>query len=269
MKLTKCKYIILLLSLFLSLNTASVSFPVSNNEKITIGIYSGQGASEACIVAAENMFEWMGYEIKRFYAKNLEAGDLNDIDLFYFPGGNPFKYIDFISAKGKQRIRQRIKSGVGYIGTCAGAGFAAEQMKWRDELTSQDSLGIFPGISEAPNPRLFKFQEIGMSKVNLVKPHAITDSESAFMWILNYNSPFFTVSEGSKVDIIARYDITEQLAMVACSYGKGRVFLIGLHPEWEEDSDRDGISRFDNFDDQGSDWPLMKNVVRWCLHEIN
>lgn len=106
-----------------------------------------------------------------------------------------------------------------------------------------------------------------MSKVNLIKSHAITNSESASMWILNYNSPFFTVSKGAKVDIIARYDITGQPAMIACSYGKGRVFLIGLHPEWEEDSNRDGISRFDNFDDQGSDWPLMKNVVRWCLYE--
>lgn len=146
MKSPKGKYLILWLYLFLSLDTTFFSSYLSNDEKMTIGIYSDRGASEACIIASTNMFEWMGYEIKRIYAKNLEAGDLGDIDLFYFPGGNPFKYIDYISDKGKQRIRQMIKSGIGYIGTCAGAGFAAEQMIWRGDLTSQDSLGIFPGI---------------------------------------------------------------------------------------------------------------------------
>ena len=55
---------------------------------------------------------------------------------------------------------------------------------------------------------------------------------------------------------------------------QGRVFLTGPHPEWEEDSDRDGVdyvqpSVADRFDDQGSDWDLMRNAARWCLHEID
>ncbi len=66
---------------------------------------------------------------------------------------------------------------------------------------------------------------------------------------------------------IARYAVTQQPAMVACRYGEGRVFLTGVHAEWEEDDDRDGVSYFDKHDDQGSDWDFMKKAVRWCLHQ--
>jgi hypothetical protein len=50
-------------------------------------------------------------------------------------------------------------------------------------------------------------------------------------------------------------------------YGLGRVFLISLHPEIEEDSDRDSVSFGDSFDDQGSDWELMRGAVLWCLRD--
>jgi len=44
--------------------------------------------------------------------------------------------------------------------------------------------------------------------------------------------------------------------MLAFDYGLGRVFLIGTHPEIEEDSERD---------DQGSDWELIRKAVLWSL----
>ena len=47
----------------------------------------------------------------------------------------------------------------------------------------------------------------------------------------------------------------------------GRVFLIGTHPEIEEDSDRDGVSTADELDERGSDWDLMKNATLWYLRE--
>ena len=57
--------------------------------------------------------------------------------------------------------------------------------------------------------------------------------------------------------------------MVAFEYGWGRVFLIGPHPEWEEDSDRDGFEPWPEHDDRGSDWPLMRNVTYWCAGRMN
>jgi len=55
--------------------------------------------------------------------------------------------------------------------------------------------------------------------------------------------------------------------MLAFDYGLGRVFLIGTHPEIEEDSERDGVDFADELDDQGSDWDLMRKATLWCLKE--
>ena len=51
--------------------------------------------------------------------------------------------------------------------------------------------------------------------------------------------------------------------MIALEYEEGRVFLSGPHPEWEEDSDRDGQAWPDGFDDDGSEWNMMLAVSLW------
>lgn len=241
----------------------------SFNEEINVGLYVDEGAEAACIIASEHMFQWMECRIIRLDADIITHNDLSNIDIFYFPGGNMYRYIDCISDIGKDKIRQRIASGAGYIGTCAGATFAADRMIWRGDVKTDGLLDLFHGTSEAPNDRLFNFPDVGMSQIELIKPHPITDHEPDTMWVFNYNSPFFSVNDSTSVDIIARYVDTQQLAMIAFQYGLGRIFLTGLHTEWEEDDDRDGVSYFDHHEDRGSDWPLMKNVVRWCVGEID
>ena len=53
--------------------------------------------------------------------------------------------------------------------------------------------------------------------------------------------------------------------MIAAKYGSGTVFLCGPHPEYEENSDRDGISEFDHLDDPDSEWPLLLKVSLWLI----
>lgn len=79
--------------------------------------------------------------------------------------------------------------------------------------------------------------------------------------------PVFIPDKDAEVDILRRYKIGNQPAMIAFEYGIGRVFIIGTHPEFEENSDRDGIDFSDLYDDQGSDWDLMKNATLWCLND--
>jgi glutamine amidotransferase-like uncharacterized protein len=160
-----------------------------------------------------------------------------------------------------------IHSGSGYIGTCAGGLFAAETEIWQGTTYSQGQLGIFPGTAIGPISEIFQYPEIGMCQVNLHKPHPITDVEADSVWIMFYNGPYFIPESGVDIDTIGTYGITGSIALAACEYGRGRVFVTGPHPEWEEDSDRDSVSYFDNFDDLGSDWPLMRSATCWCLHE--
>jgi len=69
------------------------------------------------------------------------------------------------------------------------------------------------------------------------------------------------------INILGRYNKGNQPMMLAFEYGEGRVFLIGTHPEIEENSDRDGVDFGNELDDKGSDWDLMKKATIWCLKE--
>jgi len=57
--------------------------------------------------------------------------------------------------------------------------------------------------------------------------------------------------------------VTGTPAIVAFQYGQGRVFLIGPHAEFEEDSDRDGAEPIPELEDEGSDWPLLLEAIKW------
>lgn len=254
-------------ALVVSVLTCSHSLEPIDDGVTTIGIYTDDGAAQSCIIAAQNMFRWMGYEIDHLDAEKINYQEIRHIDLFYFPGGSSRPYCEDITETGKDKIRQLISGGSGYIGTCAGAMFAAETQVWRDTAYSSTQLGIFSGTAKGPIPEIFDSPGVGMCQIDLFKSHMITDSEPDSVWILYYNGPYFTPKAGVSVDTIGLYDITNTIALLGYTYGKGRVFLTGPHPEWEEDSDRDSISYFDNYDDCGSDWPLMYNATRWCLYE--
>jgi hypothetical protein len=51
--------------------------------------------------------------------------------------------------------------------------------------------------------------------------------------------------------------------MLAYEFGQGRVFLTGVHTEFEEGSDRDNVLWDNTMHDPESEWPLMRNAVRW------
>lgn len=238
---------------------------IQDDEIVTIGIYSGNGAAEGCIIASEKMFQWMDYSTRRIIASDINNCRINDIDILYFPGGSSGPYLSEITNSGKDYLKQLVKARCGFIGTCAGALFACETQLWNGQTIINGQLGIFKGIGVGPNPEIFAYPEIGMCKINHEAEHPILKSLPDTSWIMFYNGPYFKVENPSNVFIIGKYDVTNNPALIACSYGKGKVFLTGPHLEWEEDSDRDGINYFKQFDDLGSDWDLMRNVVVWCL----
>ena len=62
---------------------------------------------------------------------------------------------------------------------------------------------------------------------------------------------------------LAEYNLVDKIAITANIYGDGRVFLISPHPEVEEDTNRDGSEPFSEYEDEGSDWPLLYNAIEW------
>ena len=239
--------------------------PMSPEEKVEIAIYAGDGASEISIKAAMNMFKWMGYTASAVAGQDFDDG-LSHFRLLCFPGGDMYQYAQSISSAGREEIRNFVRSGGGYIGICGGAYFAGERVIWQRAELPMRPLGLFSGTTQGPIDSIAPYPNCTMCKVNIIdRLHPITQSSPDHEWIIYCYGPAFIPS--IHMDILARYEIGNQPAMLAFDYGLGRGFLIGVHPEIEEDSNRDGVTFGDDFDDIGSDWELMRKAVIWCLKD--
>jgi glutamine amidotransferase-like uncharacterized protein len=231
-----------------------------------VAIYAGRGADSDCIQASQKMFEWMGHQVERVYPSSITDEGLGKYELVCFPGGDMFYYAQDIPRSGKASIREFIRKGGAYVGICGGAYFAGEKVVWRGKQLPMEPLSLFRGTSRGPFDTIVPYPQYGMCKINFSDTgHPITSSQPDSAWVLYYWGPGLFADDETSVTVIGRYDKTDNPAILAFDYGKGRVFLIGTHPEFEEDSDRDGVTFCDELDDRGTDWDMMQQAVTWCF----
>jgi glutamine amidotransferase-like uncharacterized protein len=238
-------------------------------EHSDIAIYTGEGADDDCITATRCMLEWAGYSVSDVSASYINSHGLEGFRLLCIPGGNMYQYALDISPAGKQKIRDFVETGGAYIGICGGANFAGERVYWQGNLLQMEALAMFPGATRGPVDEIAPYPYCTMCQLLTAGSlHSITASEPDSMWILYIYGPMLQPDSGADVVVLGEYEIVHEPAMVAFEYGRGRVFVIGAHPEFEEDGDRDSVVSFKQFDDDGSDWNMMRNAVMWCLHEL-
>lgn len=235
----------------------------------SVALYSDQGVEPSCITATVNMFEWIGFSLQEITSEDIRMGCLENFDLVCFPGGDMYQYSQSLSAEGISRVRSFISNGGGYIGICGGGYFAAEEVYWMGNQLPMESLELFKGRSEGP---VAEFEQAGyqaMVQINILDTsHPITQSVLNPSWIFYWVGPKFIPENPSEVEILGKYDLGNYPAILAFEYGSGRVFIIGTHPEFEEDSNRDGFTQDSTLNDMGSDWELMGNATRWCTDQI-
>ncbi|UCD79662.1 MAG: Type 1 glutamine amidotransferase-like domain-containing protein [Desulfobacterales bacterium] len=240
-----------------------------NGQPVRVAIYSGEGTYFRSIKAATRMFLWMGAEPQRIKPREIIDGQLKSFDILYMTGGWAVPYIRDLKNGGTAKIRQFVQEGGAYIGTCAGAFFAADYIYWEGKRYEYP-LDLFPGSARGPIAELAPWPGFKLCRINLSqKYHAITNGEPASMMSLYYGAPWFDVPPGFKADVLATYDINNRPAILAYEFGQGRVFLTGLHTEFEEGSDRDNVLWDNGLNDPESEWPLMLNAVRWLVGHEN
>jgi glutamine amidotransferase-like uncharacterized protein len=245
---------------------------------VDVAYYNGNGAWEISETILSNMTKWMGYSFTTVRGQDIKDGCLDDYDLLMWPGGHYPAYWEEVGLEGKAEIQEFVSRGGGYLGICAGAYYAADYMVWMDDAAypppdykvegDELNLDLFPGVAYGP---IFEIADRdttywAMVEINIVdQTHPITQSMPNPMTMFYYGGPYLEPYDDANVSILGRYDITGTPAIVACSYGEGRVFLIGPHGEIEEGGNRDGWSFPDipEPDDVESDWPLYRNAVRW------
>jgi glutamine amidotransferase-like uncharacterized protein len=245
---------------------------------VKVAYYNGDGAWNASETVLSNMIKWMGCSFTTVRGQDIQDGCLDDYDVLLWPGGHYPAYWGEVGLDGKAEIQEFVSGGGGYLGICAGAYYAADYMVWMDDDAypppdykvegDELNLDLFPGVAYGP---IFEIADRdttywAMVEINIVdQTHPITQSMPNPMTMFYYGGPYLEPYDDANVSVLGVYNITGTPAIVACSYGEGRVFLIGPHGEIEEGSDRDGWAFPDipEPDDVESDWPLYRNAIRW------
>jgi glutamine amidotransferase-like uncharacterized protein len=216
-------------------------------------------------------FQWMGCSVEIVDAEKIKQGSLARCDVLAVPGGesdpDPWRELGSV---GKSIIQEFVGAGGGYVGICLGALLASNTCEFWGAKLRVDSLSLdmFSGAARcgqddvAPKGSWPVMTELTLS----TQGHPIAKGLPERMMAVTYpNGPYFEPREDANVTVIAKFGVTGNPAMLAFEYGNGRVFLSGPHPEIDVDSDRDGSSKFDELEDEGSEWPLLLAATKWIV----
>lgn len=229
----------------------------------TVALYHDEGVWLDGLIATEHMLDWMGIGWREIDADDLNDQGLSGFKVFWVPGGWAPDYSGKIRESGRAAILKLVQEGGAYVGVCAGAYYAARSVAWEGERYPYP-LGLFHG--EAVGPEIYPWPRYGMAELGMDPEHPINAKESQEEWILLYGGGHFVADENQEMEVVARYKQTGQPAIITLSYGQGKVLLLGVHPEIEEDNTRDGTYFAQRLDDHGSDWPLMRAALEWLLN---
>ena len=186
-------------------------------------IYDDQGASLQSVAALKTCFN----------ARSVTGQFLQDntwiskTDLLVMPGGRSLPFYQTLGDVGNRNIIDFVKAGGTYLGLCAGAYYATRKTLFAcglpHEIQLDGALNFFEGEAIGPVFSEEKFDygsEAGAQIVDVV-----VDGE---IYPVYFNGGCYF---SDNPFAIARYLDNDLPAIIAFSFGKGRVVLSGVHPE--------------------------------------
>ena len=210
--------------------SVSVVSDVGSQKRPLVAVYHDQGAWPVGREAVEHMLTARHLCWRRVNAKTVNGGQLDGFDVFWLPGGWSGDYEARISTQGMENLRRYVRAGGRFVGVCAGAFFASTLIIWENELLDYP-VGIFAGQTVGPIAEIAPWPQCAMTTIRLKPGHPISAGLTQKRQQLYYGGPIFVPNVDQPVDVIATYAQTGGAAAVAFCYGKGKVFLGGLHFE--------------------------------------
>lgn len=204
-----------------------------------IAVYIGDGAKTV------GAFRWLELtacmkdaEVVPVDAASVKGGVLDGMDVLVVPGGRSVLTAKVLGEEGRTKVKSFVQRGGGYIGTCAGCCLTMEPTKGHPNMMnmipftfgeqggkdSADLLIHFNHRAEAlagikKGNRRIKFSDGPV----LIPSLPVKDAEVEV--VASYASDVNTMGDKS------RRSMAGQAAAVAGMYGKGRLFVMSVHPE--------------------------------------
>ncbi len=246
------------LPVLLTICSCSQTTGLEQNPTVKVALYNGADAWQDDVIALGKMFQWMGYDVTTVNANIVLGNTLNSYDILCIPGGYPSVFSADFGPSGMQKIRDYVENGGCYMGFCGGTMLAVNNVIWNGQADTFETLGIVNTDAVGP---ISTFDTPSMQTVSMNTDHPAVSGNSEEE-ILYVGGPYCRTSSATQT--IATYSNGRD-AIVSAEYGEGKVVLFCVHPEFEEDSDRDNVDNYDSFDDAGSDWETVKAITEWAI----
>ncbi|MEK7356255.1 MAG: BPL-N domain-containing protein [Bdellovibrionota bacterium] len=227
------------------LSTVAFAAPTRADENLTRQalIYKGPGSCEEdCSESAVEIAKLAGFEPVFVAPDMVDPAIFANAAVWIQPGGKSSTVAKTMAPILKQNLRDFIAAGGGYVGFCAGGFFATALIG----STGNEGLGILPGSSAL----------LESDKDAIMVEVTWGTSTRSLYW---EGGPFFKFTQDDPVEVTATY-ADGTVASARSSYGLGRVYVTGPHPEapqyWRD--------YFELEDADGLDSDLAAEMVTWA-----
>lgn len=222
-----------------------------------IAIYAGKGSWDVNVQALQNFLDHYDCEWTLFDEQDdLNLEYLENIDLIWFPGGFAAEYKYYITSQ--ENIRSFIENGGSFVGSCAGAYYAADTLRWLG--TDYDyPLNLFNGKAVGPLAGLIAWGEI--AAFTLENNHPANTGFDRSLDMYYFDGPYFGPYDDQSIEVLLRYSINNEPAVIAGRFGEGKYLLLGPHPELGGYSKESPEFNLDG--GQGAQWPWLYSVLLW------
>ena len=173
-------------------------------------------------------------------ADAIRAGALDSADVLVMPGGSSVLEAKTLGEAGREKIRSFVKNGGGYLGTCAGCCLLMQSSKCHPNMLNMIPYTFSVCGGKADLSIMFNRRAndlAGIRKGNQairysegpVPVPALPVKEAEVEVVAYYNSDI------NSKDGRERVSMAGQAAAIAGTYGKGRLFVTAVHPEYDYD----------------------------------
>ena len=204
----------------LVLNFSLMSTAFASKVKPLALVWNGEGVCQpGCDNSAADVAKKAGFRVQYVNEKTRDFSFFDTAKLWVQPGGVSVTAMRAMGPVLMQQVREFVAGGGGYIGFCAGAFSATTKIG----TTEKDGLGLMGGETEL-------YKKGG-------DDHAMYLVKTKYFgkrWMYYAGGPFIKISDDElaamKGEVIANYP-DGSVAGVRGHYGKGKVAVVGFHPE--------------------------------------
>lgn len=211
-------------------------------------IYIGSNAAYEFLEQALQPYVQKDVQLRRIdradiAERNILQENKDDVLALFLPGARSSQiYYDDLGGKGFAAIKDYVADGGSYIGICAGAYLACQEIAYEGpEIRKHGKhydLDLFDGTAIGELPVLYSSPDHTVNSWNSVVPTNVdvTGHEDP-VTLAYWRGPYYQPHPDEQIHVLAHYhDITlpngnKPVAIAVKDHGKGKAVFCGVHPE--------------------------------------